>query len=88
MRILEVASRCFAERGYEETRVSDIAAAVEIGEATLYRYFPSKERIATEASAHLVQTPVGLAALDGPGANVLVERARRTIAGAPSLRTR
>ncbi len=41
--ILEAAERLFGEQGFHGTRVSDIAAAAEIGEATLYRYFPSKE---------------------------------------------
>lgn len=40
--IVETSERLLREQGLHGTRLSDIAAALEIGEATLYRYFPSK----------------------------------------------
>ena len=55
--ILDTALQLFKERGYEQTRISDIASAVEIGEATLYRYFASKEAIVNEISAMAMQMP-------------------------------
>lgn len=55
--ILDTALQLFKERGYEQTRISDIAASVEIGEATLYRYFASKEAIVNEISAMAMQMP-------------------------------
>ena len=55
--ILDTALQLFKERGYEQTRISDIAASVEIGEATLYRYFASKEAIVNEISALAIQMP-------------------------------
>ena len=35
----------FAEHGYEQTTVHDICTAAEVGHATFYRYFPTKEDV-------------------------------------------
>lgn len=43
--ILKVAESFFAEKGYEKTTISDIAKALNIGEATLYETFKNKEDI-------------------------------------------
>ncbi|MEU2616849.1 TetR family transcriptional regulator [Streptomyces sp. NPDC007157] len=39
----QAAARMFAEHGYQETAVKDIAAAAGVTERTFFRYFPSKE---------------------------------------------
>jgi AcrR family transcriptional regulator len=41
-RVLEVASRLFAERGYEATSVNDVADEAEVSVGALYKYFPDK----------------------------------------------
>jgi len=41
--ILREAARCFGTRGFRGTTTRDVAAAVGITEAALYRHFPSKE---------------------------------------------
>jgi TetR/AcrR family transcriptional regulator len=43
--ILEAATRLFGEKGYEATRTAEIAAAARVTERTLFRYFPSKEKL-------------------------------------------
>jgi AcrR family transcriptional regulator len=43
VQILREASHLFGSRGFKGTTTRDIAAAVGITEAALYRYFPSKE---------------------------------------------
>ncbi|MBL8965634.1 MAG: TetR/AcrR family transcriptional regulator, partial [Spirochaetaceae bacterium] len=45
-RILEAAGRLFAERGYYEVGVGDIAEAAGMGRASIYYHFEDKERIA------------------------------------------
>jgi len=51
--ILENASKVFAVKGYEKTRLADISEKCGVGRTTLYQYFKNKEEIfyytATEA---------------------------------------
>ncbi len=41
--ILFTAAKLFAERGYADTDVQEIADAIGIGKGTIYRYFPAKQ---------------------------------------------
>jgi AcrR family transcriptional regulator len=43
--IAETAARLFAERGYENVAVIDVARAAEVAEKTVYNYFPAKEHL-------------------------------------------
>jgi TetR/AcrR family transcriptional regulator len=43
--IMDAAARLFGEQGYEATRTAQIAAAAGVTERTLFRYFPSKEKL-------------------------------------------
>ena len=43
--IVDVALKLFAERGYEQTTIAEIADAAEIAPRTIFAYFPSKEDI-------------------------------------------
>lgn len=44
-KILSIATEFFSEKGYFHTTISDIAADLNINEATIYGYFKSKEEI-------------------------------------------
>ena len=45
-RILEVAQRRFQDKGFDETKIRDIAAEVGMATGTLFNYFASKEEVA------------------------------------------
>lgn len=44
-KILDVAFKLFSEKGYESTKISDIAVEAGIGKATVYEYFESKDAL-------------------------------------------
>jgi len=48
-RILEAAIQVFAENGFFNSRVSEIAARAGVADGTIYLYFKSKEQILREA---------------------------------------
>ncbi len=43
--ISDTATLMFLERGYDAVKVSDIAAACDVSEKTIYNYFPTKESL-------------------------------------------
>jgi AcrR family transcriptional regulator len=46
--IADAAARLFAEHGYEQVTVADVARESEVAEQTVYNYFPTKERLVTD----------------------------------------
>jgi AcrR family transcriptional regulator len=46
--LLAAARRVFAERGYHDAKVGDIAAKASVAKGTLYLYFPDKRSIFSE----------------------------------------
>jgi AcrR family transcriptional regulator len=50
--IADTAARLFAERGYEQVAVSDVARAAEVSEQTVYNYFQTKEQLVTDLHQH------------------------------------
>jgi TetR/AcrR family transcriptional regulator, regulator of mycofactocin system len=78
--VQRVALALFAERGFEETTLDDVAAAVGVSRRTLFRYYPSKNDIVWgEFSEQLKGLRSGLAAAapDQP----LMEVLRRAVVG-------
>lgn len=52
--IIEIASNIFAKHGYHLTDLEVVAAKLGIGKGTIYRYFPSKEKLFTAVMEHFM----------------------------------
>jgi AcrR family transcriptional regulator len=60
--ISDTATMMFVERGFDEVRVSEVAAACEVSEKTIYNYFPTKESLILdreEAMAQAIRRTLG-----------------------------
>jgi AcrR family transcriptional regulator len=65
--IADVAARLFAERGYEQVTVSDVAREAEVSEQTVYNYFPTKEQLVTDRDQQVQEQLVALIRGRPPG---------------------
>jgi AcrR family transcriptional regulator len=60
--ISDTATMLFLERGFDEVKISEIAAACEVSEKTIYNYFPTKESLVLdreESSAQEIRAALG-----------------------------
>ncbi len=53
--IVQTTNRLLAEKGFESMTVDEVAAAVGIAKASLYKHFPSKEDLAAAAMVRIMQ---------------------------------
>jgi len=67
--ISDAATWMFCERGYENVRVADIAAAVGVSEKTVFNYFPTKESLVLDKEDDLTAALVGALRDREPGAS-------------------
>jgi AcrR family transcriptional regulator len=65
--ISDTATAIFLERGFDEVRVSDVAAACGVSEKTVYNYFPTKESLLLDREEAMV---ADIRRALGPGAPV------------------
>ena len=65
--IADSAARLFAEHGYENVAVSDVARDAEVAEQTVYNYFPTKERLVTDRDEQIQEQLTELIRSRPPG---------------------
>jgi len=75
--ILDAALKLFAQKGFHEVSMQEIAAQAEFAIGTLYNFFASKEALFEELTERCAETIVGdlEGFLDGPGNEVELLRA-------------
>jgi len=54
-RIVDVAAALFAERGYDQVAVLDIAQAADVSDQTVYNYFPAKHDLVLDRGEEIRQ---------------------------------
>jgi AcrR family transcriptional regulator len=74
--ILDAAERVFAEKGYYETGIADIAAELGIGHGTCYRYFRNKHDIAATVLERVVAQIAEAALVEDPEASTTLDEYR------------
>jgi AcrR family transcriptional regulator len=78
--IIDAAFEVFAERGYHEAGVADIASRVGIGHSTFYRHFESKRDILDQVISGLIERLLSaLAAENAPDAATSLSEYRKQV---------
>lgn len=54
-RLGDVAARLFAERGYDEVSMSDVARAAGVSDQTVYNYFPTKPDLVLDRAEEVLE---------------------------------
>ena len=73
--LIEAAVDLFSERGIDQTTMKQVARAAGVGDATIYKYFPNKEKLLTGYFIWAAETAVETAAsVDGVEEFELQER--------------
>jgi AcrR family transcriptional regulator len=86
--IADTAARLFAERGYEQVAVTDVAREAEVAEQTVYNYFPTKEQLVTDREQQVQDRLCDLIRSRPPGvtpAAAIREFVLKSVAGIRSI---
>jgi AcrR family transcriptional regulator len=74
--ILRAAARVFAQKGYHVARISDVADVAGVAQGTIYRFFSSKEEIASSLARNGISRLEALLARATESAQAMGEPAR------------
>lgn len=65
--IIEAATKVLSDKGYHNTSIADIAAELDVGHGTLYRYFKNKLDIASCVIDEVIKKVTGVVLAEPPG---------------------
>ncbi|MEV6978005.1 TetR family transcriptional regulator [Kitasatospora sp. NPDC093806] len=71
IRLWQTAVRLFAERGFDEVSVAEIAAAAEVSKMTVFNYFPSKEDLVLGPMEQHIGEPARVVRERAPGVSAV-----------------
>jgi AcrR family transcriptional regulator len=83
--IIDAATRLFSERGFTETGIDDIGAAIGVNGPAVYRYFASKEDLLVAVLDRAVQHAAGVADAARSGASSPEDALQRVVEGAVAV---
>lgn len=79
--ISAVATRLFAEKGFERVTIAEVAAAADVSKMTVTNYFPLKEDLVFDRREHIVTLP-GRAVTERAAGTSILDSIRRAYAAA------
>ena len=77
--IIDAAARVFADKGYHEAGISDIAAELGLSHGTVYRYFKSKQQLGERVLDRVLQRLAQTMLQEDPAASDTLEEYRAQI---------
>jgi AcrR family transcriptional regulator len=83
--LAEVATRLFAERGFDEVKVAEIAAAAAVSEKTVFNYFPTKEDLMLDGREEVESELLRTIRERPPGESILAAARRHTLSVAERM---
>ena len=78
-RIADVALRLFAERGFDQTTVAEVAAAADVSVKTVFNYYPAKEDLFFDRTEEIEQSWLEAVADRQEGESLLAGLRRRSL---------
>lgn len=79
--IVEAAFKVFSENGFHNTTVADIAAELDLGHSTIYRYFPNKLEIASAVIEDVISQVAAVLVIEPPENITTLEQYREELTG-------
>jgi AcrR family transcriptional regulator len=77
--ILDAAKKLFGTRGYQATNIAAIAAELEIGHGTFYRYFKNKRDIFAQVLAEIMEQIGAIAITEDPNGSDTLDEFREQV---------